>query len=84
MRIHYFGHACFLLKDNNFSVIIDPFCDIGYNLVAPKVDYCICSHEHFDHNARFSASMPPTVMASVTTGLVSSPCSRQSRMWAAS
>ena len=54
MRIHYFGHACFLLEDNNFSVIIDPFCDIGYNLVAPKVDYCICSHEHFDHNARFA------------------------------
>ena len=31
-----------------------------------------------------SASMPPAVIASVTTGLVIRPCSRQSRIWAAS
>ena len=51
MRVKYFGHACFLLADNNFSVIIDPFSGIGYELDNPTADFCLCSHSHFDHNA---------------------------------
>ncbi|MBQ3571759.1 MAG: MBL fold metallo-hydrolase [Clostridia bacterium] len=51
MRVEYFGHACFLLADNNFSVIIDPFSGIGYELANPTADFCLCSHSHFDHNA---------------------------------
>lgn len=51
MRVNYLGHACFLLADNKFSVIIDPFKEIGYELNFPRADFCICSHLHFDHCA---------------------------------
>lgn len=51
MRVKYFGHACFLLADNSFSILIDPHSGIGYELNNPAADFCICSHQHFDHNA---------------------------------
>jgi L-ascorbate metabolism protein UlaG (beta-lactamase superfamily) len=51
MRVTYLGHACFLLADEKFSVIFDPFTDIGYELDFPHADFCICSHSHFDHSA---------------------------------
>ena len=51
MRVSYFGHACFLIECDNFSVVIDPFTDIGYQLKEISADFCLCSHCHFDHNA---------------------------------
>ena len=51
MRVKYLGHACFLLADESFSLIIDPFTDIGYELDFPHADFCVCSHDHFDHSA---------------------------------
>ena len=51
MRVTYLGHACFLLADEKFSVIFDPFTDIGYELDFPHADFCVCSHDHYDHSA---------------------------------
>ena len=51
MRVKYFGHACFLLADEQFSLIIDPFEGIGLELDYPRADFCVCSHSHFDHCA---------------------------------
>ena len=50
MYIEYLGHSCFYLKGGAFSVVIDPFSDIGYPLKRVKCDYAISSHNHFDHN----------------------------------
>ena len=51
MRVEYLGHACFLLADNNFTLIIDPFKEIGYDCEIRKSDFCVCSHLHYDHCA---------------------------------
>ena len=50
MNIRYLGHSCFLIT-GSFSVVTDPFSDIGYTQETVKADYCLISHDHFDHNA---------------------------------
>ena len=55
-KLVYLGHASFLIKSNNYKVVIDPYQDNSVpNLKFPnieEVDAVICSHEHSDHNAR--------------------------------
>lgn len=51
MQLEYFGHSMWKIAASGFSVVLDPFDEIGYpmppNLIA---DYVIISHEHHDHN----------------------------------
>lgn len=49
MKIKYLGHACFYISNSDCSVIIDPFGDIGYEQEEVTADYCLMSHDHFDH-----------------------------------
>lgn len=51
MTIEYFGHSCFKICDDERSIVFDPFGDIGYELPWLVADYCVCSHEHYDHYA---------------------------------
>ena len=55
-KIVYLGHASFLLRGKDYSLVIDPYQnDSVPNLKFPKVepvDAVVCSHDHFDHNAR--------------------------------
>ena len=55
-KIVYLGHASFLLKGNDYSLVIYPYQNGSVpNLEFPKiepVDAVVCSHEHADHNAR--------------------------------
>ena len=55
-KLVYLGHASFLIKSNDYSVVIDPYQRNSVpNMEFPnieEVDAVICSHEHFDHNAR--------------------------------
>lgn len=55
-KLIYFGHSCFLIESQDYRLIVDPYAHesvpnlrLPSNLVA---DMVICSHEHFDHNAR--------------------------------
>lgn len=50
MIISYLGHSCFVLK-GEYSICIDPYQNIGYDLPEIKTDYYFCSHNHYDHNA---------------------------------
>ena len=50
MNIKYLGHSCFYVA-GGFSVVVDPFHDIGYGQEVVNADYCLISHDHFDHNA---------------------------------
>ena len=54
-KIVYLGHASFLIKSNNFDVVLDPYrrdsvpgMNFPKGIVADKV---FCSHNHFDHDA---------------------------------
>lgn len=52
MKIKYFGHSCFKIEENGYSVVIDPFKNVnGYCDVKTTADMVLCSHDHFDHNA---------------------------------
>lgn len=50
MQIKYLGHSSFYIKGNDFSVVTDPFKDIGYDIERVSCDYAISSHSHFDHD----------------------------------
>lgn len=54
MKIINYGHACFKVVGQSFSVVFDPYKD-NYvpNLKLPKVeaDAVLISHNHDDHNA---------------------------------
>jgi L-ascorbate metabolism protein UlaG (beta-lactamase superfamily) len=53
VRIHWLGHACFLLTtDGGKKIITDPFDrQVGYPLPEVPADIVTVSHQHFDHNA---------------------------------
>lgn len=52
MEIKYFGHASFLIKGKNATVITDPFDPQMVGLKFPKTeaDIVTVSHQHEDHN----------------------------------
>ena len=55
-KLVYLGHASFLIKSKDYSLVIDPYARGSVpNMEFPdveEVDAVICSHEHADHNAR--------------------------------
>lgn len=50
MVIKYFGHSFLLLEGNDYSICLDPFCDVGLNIPNISSNYVFSSHNHFDHN----------------------------------
>ena len=55
MRITWYGHSCFLVETAEGSLVFDPYGPEsipGLRLPPLTADLVICSHEHFDHNAR--------------------------------
>ena len=55
-KLMYLGHASFLIESKDYSVVIDPYKRGSVpNMEFPRikeVDAVICSHDHYDHNAR--------------------------------
>lgn len=50
MRITWLGHACFMVEQDGYRVVIDPFRDVpGFRDVSVEADMVLCSHGHFDH-----------------------------------
>ena len=55
MKITWHGHACFTLETNEGRIVFDPYEDGSIPGLKPleiSADVILCSHEHFDHNAR--------------------------------
>ncbi len=51
MEITYIGHACFEIKGEKTTIVIDPYDkQIGYDMPEMKADILITSHDHFDHS----------------------------------
>jgi L-ascorbate metabolism protein UlaG (beta-lactamase superfamily) len=51
MEIKYFGHSCFLLRDKNATLLIDPFSpEVGLKLPRIDTDIVTVTHDHYDHN----------------------------------
>ena len=63
MKIINLGHACYLIKEQNVSVVIDPYRNRSVpNLTLPHVEanYVLCTHDHYDHNAKDLVNIIPT------------------------
>ena len=57
MIIKYIGHACFKLRDEEtgYSIVFDPYQPdsvAGFGAIKDTASEVLCSHDHFDHNAR--------------------------------
>jgi L-ascorbate metabolism protein UlaG (beta-lactamase superfamily) len=51
INVKWFGHSMWKIYNDNVSIIIDPFTDIGYPMpVGETADIILSSHDHFDHN----------------------------------
>ncbi len=55
MKIINYGHACFKVIDDDFSIIFDPYRDDSVpGMTLPndlKANFVFCSHDHYDHDA---------------------------------
>lgn len=53
MKLHWYGHACFMLESDMGSVVFDPY-EVGAvpGLALPKLkaEAVLCSHGHHDHD----------------------------------
>lgn len=63
MKITYLGHASILIKNEMYSIVIDPYQNGSVpGLKFPKVEanFIYCTHNHYDHNAKELVKIIPT------------------------
>lgn len=52
MKITWLGHACFMLEEDGYRIVLDPYTGVeGYPELHAKGHAVLCSHGHFDHAA---------------------------------
>lgn len=61
MKLTWLGHACFLLEQDGYALLLDPYTGVeGYPELSERklaVDKILCSHQHADHNAVDQAAL---------------------------
>lgn len=51
MKLTWLGHACFLLEQDGYRVVLDPYTEVpGYPPLQLTAHEVLCSHHHFDHD----------------------------------
>lgn len=51
MKLTWLGHACFLLEQDGYRVVLDPYTQVpGYPPLQLTAHEVLCSHHHFDHD----------------------------------
>lgn len=60
MRLTWLGHACFLLEQDGYKLILDPYTGVpGYPELHAEANEVLCSHGHFDHHALECVTLLP-------------------------
>ena len=63
MKLTWLGHACFLLEQDGYTILLDPYTGVeGYPPLSERklaVNKILCSHQHHDHNAVDQAALLP-------------------------
>lgn len=51
MKLTWYGHSCFKLENNNYSLVMDPYTGVeGYPELNIDANAVYASHGHYDHN----------------------------------
>jgi L-ascorbate metabolism protein UlaG (beta-lactamase superfamily) len=62
MRIHWYGHAAFLIETNGLRIILDPFRSPdsgGYAAIEEAADLVVVSHENDRYHSHLGQIRPP-------------------------
>lgn len=60
MTITWQGHSCFLLEQDGFRIVTDPYTGVpGYPALELEAHEVFCSHGHFDHNYKDAVKLLP-------------------------
>jgi len=60
MKLTWLGHACFAVEQDGYRIIIDPYIKVvGHPDVQTEGHAVLCSHQHFDHNAKEGVALLP-------------------------
>ena len=60
MTITWLGHSCFLLEQDGYRIVTDPYTNVaGYPPLQVEAHRACCSHEHYDHNYREGVTLLP-------------------------
>ena len=52
MKLTWLGHSCFLLEQDGYRIVTDPYTGVeGYPPLSVSAHAICCSHHHFDHDA---------------------------------
>ena len=62
MKLTWLGHSCFLLEQDGYRLVTDPYTGVeGYPPLAVSAHAVYCSHHHFDHDAVDAVTPLPPV-----------------------
>ena len=67
MKLTWLGHSCFLLEQDGYRLVTDPYTGVeGYPPLAVSAHAVCCSHHHFDHDAVDAVTALPPVKSPFT------------------
>ena len=67
MKHSWLGHSCFLLEQDGYRIVTDPYTGVeGYPPLSVSAHAVCCSHHHFDHDAVDAVTVLPPVKSPFT------------------
>ena len=67
MKLTWLGHSCFLLEQDGYRLVTDPYTGVeGYPPLSVSAHAVCCSHHHFDHDAVDAVTVLPPVKSPFT------------------
>lgn len=71
MEITWLGHACFLLEEEGYRLLLDPYDEeVPYPPLHVQAHEVLCSHGHHDHAHRAAAELLPPAKSPFTVRTV--------------
>ena len=60
MKLTWLGHSCFLVEQDGYRIVLDPYRDVaGHADIRTEAHEVLCSHGHYDHSAVDGVTLLP-------------------------